>query len=61
MTPRATFAIALTLLTTLLAAGGTILLFATPALAGGGAAATPAFDPGMGYLAAALATGLSSV
>ncbi|MBF0294605.1 MAG: H+transporting two-sector ATPase C subunit [Magnetococcales bacterium] len=63
MTPRATFAIALTLMTTLMAAGGTILLFSTPAFAGGGAAAgsAPAFDPGMGYLAAALATGLSSL
>ncbi|MBF0626624.1 MAG: H+transporting two-sector ATPase C subunit [Magnetococcales bacterium] len=65
MTPRAKFAVALTLFTALLAVGTSIVFFAAPALAGGGAAAAPAgngvIEPGMGYLAAALATGLSAL
>lgn len=64
MSPRAKIAIALTLFTVVFAVGATLLLFASPALAssgGGLPSGAPAFDPGMGYLAAALATGLSSL
>lgn len=65
MSPRAKIALALTLFTALLAGGASLALFTSPALAGG-ATPTPtagggAIEPGMGYLAAALATGLSSL
>lgn len=62
---RPVIAIALTLSAGLLCAVGTALLFLQPALAQeGGAAAGRLLDPGVvqwGYLAAALATGLSSL
>ncbi|MEO5345101.1 MAG: ATP synthase subunit C [Magnetococcus sp. YQC-9] len=67
MSPRAKIAIALTLFSAVLAVGASLALFATPAVAGGGgtAGATPAggaaLEPGMGYLAAALATGISAL
>ncbi|MEO5332083.1 MAG: ATP synthase subunit C [Magnetococcus sp. YQC-5] len=67
MSPRAKIAIALTVFTSLLVVGTSMLLFFMhPALAGSGSAtaALPpanAFDPGMGYLAAALATGISAL
>lgn len=68
MSPRAKIALFLTLFAGVLAAVATGLLFgidpamASPAPmppAGGGGA--PGFDPGMGYMAAALATGLSAL
>ncbi|MBF0212339.1 MAG: H+transporting two-sector ATPase C subunit [Magnetococcales bacterium] len=65
MSPRVKIAVALTLFTAVLAVGVSIALFATPALASGsGAGVVPPgapVEPGMGYLAAALATGLSAL
>ncbi len=64
MSARTKFALVLTLFTGMLAAAATGVLFGIePALASGALAAggLPGFDPGMGYLAAALATGLSSL
>jgi len=61
---RPVTAIALTLFAGLLCAVGTALLFLDPAIAAEEAAATRLLDPGIvqwGYLAAALATGLSSL
>lgn len=65
MSPRAKIAIALTGVTGLLATVASIMLYVTPALAGGAATAATGsgahVDPGLGFIAAALATGLSSV
>ncbi|MBF0341553.1 MAG: H+transporting two-sector ATPase C subunit [Magnetococcales bacterium] len=64
MSPRVKIAFALTLFAGMLAIGASIVLFGTPALASGSTPTpTPggAIDPGMGYLAAALATGLSAL
>ncbi|MBF0159584.1 MAG: H+transporting two-sector ATPase C subunit [Magnetococcales bacterium] len=65
MSPRTTLAMALTLLTVVLAIGASVVLVWNPSVADASAAlsavAVPGFDPGMGYLAAALATGLSSL
>ncbi|MBF0190745.1 MAG: H+transporting two-sector ATPase C subunit [Magnetococcales bacterium] len=65
MSPRAKIAFALTLFTAVLAAGASIALFVPAAVAGGAPAAPPPaglpIEPGMGYLAAALATGLSAL
>ena len=61
---RPVIAIALTLFAGLLCAVGTALLFLEPALAQEGAAGGRLLDPGIlqwGYVAAALATGLSSL
>lgn len=61
---RPVIAIALTLFAGLLCALGTALLFLEPALAEEAEAAGRLLDPGIvqwGYLAAALATGLSSL
>ncbi|MBF0272715.1 MAG: H+transporting two-sector ATPase C subunit [Magnetococcales bacterium] len=64
MSPRAKIAFALTLFTALLAVGASIALFVPSAIASGAPTAPPAglpIEPGMGYLAAALATGISAL
>ncbi len=66
MSPRTRFALFSTLLAGILAAVATVVLFGIePALAAGApapaAGGSPGFDPGMGYMAAALATGISSI
>ncbi|MBF0417709.1 MAG: H+transporting two-sector ATPase C subunit [Magnetococcales bacterium] len=63
MSPRAKIAIALTLFTAVLAMGASLVLFVTPAVASipVPGSAGGALDPGMGYLAAALATGISAL
>ncbi|GAB0057258.1 hypothetical protein SIID45300_01582 [Candidatus Magnetaquicoccaceae bacterium FCR-1] len=63
MSPRAKIAIALTLFTAILAVGASLVLFIAPAVAGAPAAGASggSLDPGMGYLAAALATGISAL
>jgi V/A-type H+/Na+-transporting ATPase subunit K len=67
MSPKTKLAFALTLFTAVIAgvvtwsSGGIEALAATSTAGGGGGGAGSSFDPGMGYLAAALATGLSSL
>ncbi|MBF0370137.1 MAG: H+transporting two-sector ATPase C subunit [Magnetococcales bacterium] len=63
MPARTKLIVALTVFTGILAAGATLLLMGSPALASGGAVlpSAPPVDAGWGYLAAALATGVSSL
>ncbi|MBF0262392.1 MAG: H+transporting two-sector ATPase C subunit [Magnetococcales bacterium] len=64
MSPRAKIAIALTVFTAILAVGASLALFITPAVAApvpGAPGAGGALDSGLGYLAAALATGVSAL
>jgi V/A-type H+-transporting ATPase subunit K len=64
MNARIRIAVILVLGTAVLAGLGSLLLWLTPALAAGTGGATASLDPGVlqwGYVAAALATGLSSL
>ncbi|MBF0613597.1 MAG: H+transporting two-sector ATPase C subunit [Magnetococcales bacterium] len=61
MSPRTKIALALTLFSAVMAIGASMAFFASPAMATPPASGGATLDPGMGFLAAALATGLSSI